>query len=50
MNTITVQLAELFKHQHHTPGFIQGVATGNDCSHFKEHFFYLTIHFSHRCM
>ena len=25
--------AELFQGRHYTPGFIQGVAIGNDCSH-----------------
>ena len=26
-------LRSFFKHHHYTPGFIQGVAIGNDCSH-----------------
>ena len=33
MDTITVQLAELFQAHHYTHGFIYGVAIGNDCSH-----------------
>ena len=34
MDTITVQLAELFQDDHYTPGFAPGVAIGNYCSHF----------------
>ena len=30
MDTLTIQLAELFQDHHYTPGFIQGVAIGND--------------------
>ena len=34
------------KHHHYTPGFIQGIAIGNDCSHKNISFTYIT--FSHQ--
>ena len=33
IHTLTGQLAELYQDHHYTPGLVQGVAIGNDCSH-----------------
>ena len=33
MDTLTVQLAELFQDHHYASGFVEGIAVGNDCSH-----------------
>ena len=33
MDTLTIQLAELFQNHYYNPGFMQEVAIGNDCSH-----------------
>ena len=44
LTLLQYSLRSFFKHHHHTPGFIQGVAIGNYCSHLKT-FLLPTLHF-----